>query len=963
MRAGEKVRDYVVVGVLGKGGMGVTYEAERTTDGARVALKELHLSRVDDWKVVDLFEREARVLADITHPAVPRYIDHFSTEDANGPTYYLVQELARGQSLAQRVASGWRADEPEARRIAEALLDLLDYLHARMPPVFHRDIKPQNVILGDQGKVWLVDFGSVRDVYRTTAGGSTVAGTFGYMAAEQLRGIARPESDLYGVAATLLFALSGQSPAEMPQVKLRADFRSRVRVSPAFASWLEKMLEPAPEDRFASARLAIIGLRNPAAVKRPATTRKTTVVLAAILGVVGIAAAGVATIELLGDKATTRGRAATAATSPSPLPARPHDFRFPAIQFLRMIPAHFTMVHDAVFTPDGTRLLTGSFDATVKIWDARTGHALGALPGHTGRVAGVRITADGRNAVTAADRTVRVFGLPDGKLVRAIDAGPAPIISLALAPDGKSLVTGHADGQAKLWTVDGAPLLTVTHGGGRVLSATFTPDGSRFVTAGDNKIINVWDAADGKGLRALSGHTAAVGEVRVAPDGQTLASASDDHSVRLWNIENGRALRTLSLHTDEVWTVAFSPDGGTLLSGGKDAVLGVWSIPTAQLRQTYPLDDARKTLGLSFSADGGTFAAAYANGVVDLWKLQGGQSHVVLPDANPSPAPTPPSANPEVREYSEVMDLLDANEGDPRVFDAAEARLQKLLDANPRSALAYAGLGRVAFKRGHLHDAVYDPPLLAKAQELSSKAIALDPTLPDGYCVRGWAAQASKDDAGARTAAATALKLAPTMPRAALLSVSLDVADKDYTTAEQTIRRMLSRPLDARTIGSGFATLADIYEKMGEVDAADGARQREIAANSDSAWAKGNYASFLIRKGDYDAAIAMAKKALSQREYGMAKRTLAMAYCLNGEQLLWDKHDADGAARAFRDAEGADSRYSRAAYDQGAVHEYLGATRKSAKELDEAKTWYSKAAALDPSDDLPKRALAELGRH
>ena len=111
-----------------------------------------------------------------------------------------------------------------------------------------------NIVREESGKIWLVDFGAVRDVYRsTTVGGSTVAGTFGYMAPEQLHGVARPESDLFGLAATLITLLSGQSPVEMAQRKLKTDFRSHVRVSRPFADWLETMIEPAPEDRFPSA--------------------------------------------------------------------------------------------------------------------------------------------------------------------------------------------------------------------------------------------------------------------------------------------------------------------------------------------------------------------------------------------------------------------------------------------------------------------------------------------------------------------------------------------------------------------------------------------------------------------------------------------------------------------------------------------------------------------------------------
>ena len=135
---GDVVGRYRIVRVLGHGRTGTTYEAQPTDaeGGPHVAVKELRLSRVDDWKVVELFEREARVLAQITHPAVPAYVDYFSVEDPAGSAFCLVQQLAPGRSLHDLVANGWRADEGEAKRIARAILDVLDYLHARRPPVY-----------------------------------------------------------------------------------------------------------------------------------------------------------------------------------------------------------------------------------------------------------------------------------------------------------------------------------------------------------------------------------------------------------------------------------------------------------------------------------------------------------------------------------------------------------------------------------------------------------------------------------------------------------------------------------------------------------------------------------------------------------------------------------------------------------------------------------------------------------
>src|SRR5262249_38717621 len=119
------------------------------------------------------------------------------------------------------------------------------------------------------GSVALVDFGAVRDRWRDTqVGGSTVVGTYGYMAPEQFLGHASAASDLFGLGSTLVFLLTQTVPAELPHRRLRVDFRSRVKLSRHFASWLEKMIEPTLEDRFDTATEALDALTRPALPRR-----------------------------------------------------------------------------------------------------------------------------------------------------------------------------------------------------------------------------------------------------------------------------------------------------------------------------------------------------------------------------------------------------------------------------------------------------------------------------------------------------------------------------------------------------------------------------------------------------------------------------------------------------------------------------------------------------------------------
>jgi eukaryotic-like serine/threonine-protein kinase len=260
----ETIADrYRITGTLGQGNSCITYAALDLQTQQPVALKALSLQRLNDWKVLELFEREARILAQLEHPAIPRYLNYFQQDSEDDRTFYLVQQLAPGKSLAQLVQLGWQPDEAQVKQLAKTFLLILVYLQSLTPPVIHRDIKPQNILLDPEGHLFLVDFGSVQDAYRhTVMGGSTIVGTFGYMAPEQFRGQAVLSTDLYGLGTTLLFLQTGKSPADLPQRKLKLQFRDRVSLSPAFAHWLERLIEPNKFDRFQDAAEALTVLQG-----------------------------------------------------------------------------------------------------------------------------------------------------------------------------------------------------------------------------------------------------------------------------------------------------------------------------------------------------------------------------------------------------------------------------------------------------------------------------------------------------------------------------------------------------------------------------------------------------------------------------------------------------------------------------------------------------------------------------
>jgi hypothetical protein len=272
--APQSLRDnrYAIIRTLGEGGQGSTFEAVDKKQGKLVAIKRFRVRGAKSWKEVELAEREAAVLSSISHPSLPRYIEHFE----EGGELFLVTEKIEGESLAEIQKRARTLSEPEVLRFLRYASDALEYLHGRAPPVIHRDIKPSNVIRRPDGSFSLIDFGSVRDRMKPQ-GGSTVVGTFGYMAPEQFQGRAMPASDIYAVGATALTLLTGVEPEDLPHRGLAIDVQAALRnaqVTPEMVRALTAMLEPDPDRRATRLRpLIAVGFKE-AAKAEPRPTSK-----------------------------------------------------------------------------------------------------------------------------------------------------------------------------------------------------------------------------------------------------------------------------------------------------------------------------------------------------------------------------------------------------------------------------------------------------------------------------------------------------------------------------------------------------------------------------------------------------------------------------------------------------------------------------------------------------------------
>jgi hypothetical protein len=253
---------YRVVRQLGQGGMGTVYEAIDERLDATVALKETFFA---DERLRKQFEREARLLARMHHPALPRVSDHF----AEGEGQFLVMQFITGEDLAHMltVRQGPFPTE-QVLTWADQLLDALDYLHTQDPQIIHRDIKPQNLKLTSRGQMILLDFGLAKGQASAVSVVTTSASIFGYTPnyapLEQIQGLGTdPRSDIYALAATLYHLMTGVKPPDaltraaalvngQPDPLLPAN-QVVPSISPQVSGVLARAMSQNREQRFATA--------------------------------------------------------------------------------------------------------------------------------------------------------------------------------------------------------------------------------------------------------------------------------------------------------------------------------------------------------------------------------------------------------------------------------------------------------------------------------------------------------------------------------------------------------------------------------------------------------------------------------------------------------------------------------------------------------------------------------------
>ncbi|MDT8303616.1 MAG: serine/threonine-protein kinase [Sedimentisphaerales bacterium] len=300
---------------------------------------------------------------------------------------------------------------------------------------------------------------------------------------------------------------------------------------------------------------------------------------------------------------------------------------------------HSRMIRDVVFSPDGTRIVTTSFDGTAKVWLVSPPEFL-SLEGHNQAVWAIAVSPNCQWLATGSlDQTAKIWDIESGRLLLTLPVN-FPVVSLAFSPDSNRLVTTSADATAKVWGLEKEDAgigrhsltykLSLTLAGhlNTVMCVTYNPQGHWIATGGKDNTARIWDAQSGCLMKTLEGHDGWVLDVAFSPDGKRLATASADHTARIWEVNTGRSLFVISGHTNQalqadwdwdqsgswpsstppstswILQVAWSPDGKCIATGGQDGTTCLWDSTNGTLLLP-PLQGHRDGVSsLAFSPDG-----------------------------------------------------------------------------------------------------------------------------------------------------------------------------------------------------------------------------------------------------------------------------------------------------------------------------------------------------------------------
>lgn len=610
---GRRIGNYEILSLLGRGGMGLVFEARQDHPHRTVALKLLRPDLADE-SVARRFEIEAELLGRLQHIGIAQVFEAGTVETELGRQPFLAMELIDGRPLV-RYAEEERLDQDRQVELVALVCDAVDHAHQR--DVIHRDLKPSNVLVDSSGQPKVLDFGVARAIgsdlepmtLLTRAG--QLVGTVGYMSPEQATGDpATTRSDVYALGVLLYELITGHLPHDIRDLPLHEALRVVREEAPSefprgdLGTILEMALAPEPERRYGTARELADDLRRclrgePIHARPPSTiyhlrtfAQRHAGLVGGFAGVVLLLVAGIILAVLGANRERVLREEAEEATDVAER-ARERSERD---------------LYLANLNASEAALRSGDVD------DARM---------HLEATRSPRVGWEWTHLNLRLDHS------------EALWKNEAGMCSAALSADGTQVATGGLDGRVRLWDRSTGALLwrRVLRSGLGVRGLAFDPKGERMAASGGYWVafrtnsgpIQILDTSTGKPLGTpLLGHRDATQCLVFHPRLPLLISGSSDRTVRVWNLDTHQQVHVFDDHENEVRELAFSPDGTELASVAWDGTVRIRDADTFELRSVLH-SDVPVLNALAWSPDGLTLAVGTRSGEIQLFDRASGE--------------------------------------------------------------------------------------------------------------------------------------------------------------------------------------------------------------------------------------------------------------------------------------------------------------------------------------------------
>src|SRR5690348_12433039 len=608
-RVGQQLGNYRLDRLLGQGGFAEVYLGEHIYLGTLAAIKVLRTELDSDE--IEHFHAEARTIARLVHPHIVRVLE-FGVENS---TPFLVVDYAPNGTLRKRHARGvplpLSTVVSYVRQIAHALQ------HAHDQKVIHRDVKPENMLLGRRNEVLMSDFGIAlvtSSHYHSTQDAQALVGTIAYMAPEQIQAEAFPASDQYALGVVVYEWLTGTRPFQGSFTEIAVKhalaapppLRQKIPgVSTEVEQVVMRALAKDPQQRFPRIEDFAVALEQ--ASRREPSAATGAVESGSAEGPDSSLETVPFTLEMASSAASiTPVLSASQAPTPQPVPVET---------------THVLPETTGLGQPSTTGLLRGARSRAI----SRRAFLLG-LGGTVAVAAAVgggayllsHFAGTGRPATSSQGPGVRRTAL---YIYRGHEGS---VWDAAWSPDAKRIASASSDKTVQVWNAaGGGTLYTYTGHADSVYAVAWSPNGGRIASASFDKTVQVWDAGGGNPF-TYSGHSSWVWSVAWSPNGRYIASAGGDKTVQVWNAVDGKPLHIYKGHTGPVFSVAWSPDSQFIASTGADGTVQVWKASDGSPIFFYQPTSAALFWAAAWSPDGRRIASASSDKTVRVWDATSG---------------------------------------------------------------------------------------------------------------------------------------------------------------------------------------------------------------------------------------------------------------------------------------------------------------------------------------------------